>query len=744
MKRLTKWLFAGLALLGVAAYIPTFPPQIALDPREFGAKADVVEGFYQPATTAGNSCFVLAGASFKAPDVNKWIRVQFAGANELWLNAQITTVTDATHICTSIAPTQTIGAATATAMVMYGTDSGAAINAAFTAAAANNWSVMLQNGHYMTSIPLTCPIPNNSFGFNNNFIQVSALCQMAPGTEISAMAPMTSVITYGSDANDYSGYIRHGVVADGSIDGGFVAQYDQDFPCFEVLNRQRVETKDFLHAGVHVGSSSCPQTSASLRDDHNSNSRTASGVVITGCTGTTTYTCTTQWQHGFGNQGRTKHPVIAITSSNVPQLAKSFFSITVTSPTTFTLDNTNATGWPAFSGTALAYLSMPTMQLSLPISGVTNANPAVITVPSTANMATNDKELITDVSAGDLGMTTGTYASARKCVDGVYPITVVDGTHFSVPVDTTGCTAYTSGGWALYWLPITQLEAWLYEDTASDMNVTENEGYGFRVAYIANNGGYEGRYSGHVYNLGEQGELLAGAYLGGGNDVTKFHVDCPAKFGLIFWGPGNSGSFTEHCAGISVGLPIAPAFNSVVRLASNLAELPQGLGLSYVQPTFNLTGGYAIGDTGNTIIYTFSSAFPYLDGYNPFGSQIGFTEQSDIAFTQAPVNILSGGLAVSAGTLNGSGVSGNLLMGNDAFLYGYKTSQSAIDSGLQFSASGQGLSFYTANTFRGFLRSTGDLDILAPGYTANNVSGVSCSGAPTGSYAVTNGIVTHC
>lgn len=68
----------------------------------------------------------------------------------------------------------------------------------------------------------------------------------------------------------------------------------------------------------------------------------------------------------------------------------------------------------------------------LVITGITRADPAVITVASTATIT--DGETVT-IDGGDM-----------VDIDGTYVATVIDGTTFSVPVNSTGFTLYTTGG----------------------------------------------------------------------------------------------------------------------------------------------------------------------------------------------------------------------------------------------------------------------------------------------------------
>jgi hypothetical protein len=68
------------------------------------------------------------------------------------------------------------------------------------------------------------------------------------------------------------------------------------------------------------------------------------------------------------------------------------------------------------------------------ISGVTQGNPGIVTYAGTVPYRTGDTAIITAVS----GMT--------QLNNNYYPITVIDPTHFSIGVDTTAFTPYSSGG----------------------------------------------------------------------------------------------------------------------------------------------------------------------------------------------------------------------------------------------------------------------------------------------------------
>jgi hypothetical protein len=84
----------------------------------------------------------------------------------------------------------------------------------------------------------------------------------------------------------------------------------------------------------------------------------------------------------------------------------------------------NAKGWLGLSGVAIA--------------GISNANPAVVTFASPPP---------TPLSSG---LVVGIFAvnGMTQVNGGEYAITVIDPTHFSIPVDATAFGVYTSGGYA--------------------------------------------------------------------------------------------------------------------------------------------------------------------------------------------------------------------------------------------------------------------------------------------------------
>jgi Concanavalin A-like lectin/glucanases superfamily len=114
-------------------------------------------------------------------------------------------------------------------------------------------------------------------------------------------------------------------------------------------------------------------------------------------------------------------------------------SITGSSTLTVTMSHAGYTEtWTGVPTDALCFAAVLDNQPLPPlqtggISGATNASPTVITVTSTSTMVSGSTVMIAGV-----GGNTG--------ANGTWIATVLSGTTFSIPVNTTGASAYTSGG----------------------------------------------------------------------------------------------------------------------------------------------------------------------------------------------------------------------------------------------------------------------------------------------------------
>ena len=683
---------------GINTFIhPVFPSQ-AVSPTALQAPIiptlpDTIELFATVTSSLANKDITLGGGSFTTADVGKLIRVEAIGPNERWLNTSITAVADATHITVADQPTQAV-TAYASQKVIYGSDQATSIQAAFTAAANAGRAAYINAGHYLVGSALTCPIPANASSYANNFYEPPALCDMAAGTIVDYVgsARIGAVITYG--APSYAGYIHSGHMTGGTVNCGFNANYAQEIPFAIDVSRAFVGTKNCMHAGLHMGSQSAPAEGGGLTDIEDQYIRETSSVTVSTCTtGSATITCTTTQPHGFCNQGRTKQPVVAIIGASTGYFSTDWFRVTCPSATAFTIKGVDGTTWGTWSGTAQASITMPSMRVPQKIVGVTLANPAVVNVPDTSDLTNGDAIHIAET----IGLTSGTGTSARKCLDGVYTLTVVDATHYSVPVDTSACTAYSTGGWSEQWVDPTTADACVYMDYASDNNVFRGTCQGVRFGYVHNPAyaGYDGKIiAPHVWDYASDGSIFAAVYAGGKTRIDDLQVDTPAKYGAMFFGNfGNSVAGMEiNGNGFGNGTWMRNNYTALVRMSANAAE-------GGVAGHVNIRDGVLHGATALlNAAYVRSSNFPFTAGLDIYGDVVG-VDQS--LYVVSPQNSTFG---VPGGTV---GFSQGATVQAGQYVSAWKTTPGTVDSGIQFDATGQTLGFYTANAWRGGIQSDG-------------------------------------
>lgn len=252
---------------------------------------------------------------------------------------------------------------------------------------------------------------------------------------------------------------------------------------------------------------------------------------------------------------------------------------TILSATQIQLLNVDTSGYGALPGTSYAYLNFPSSRVTKQITGVTNANPAVI--------GTNVAHLLTTGDLTDVAEIFGMPALV-----GQFPATVIGGagsTSFSIPVDTrqfyantaAGIAATASGtyfavrgalylntagsavfqhtlpwfltdwgtwssfgpGWAMQWVPHLDCDIAEYCDDATDVDDTNLYSRHFRIHQAHNPAkcGWDGKKNGgHFYNFPEAGEQLCAYYIGGDNNCVQIQSDGPFRY--VFWafGPRNS------------------------------------------------------------------------------------------------------------------------------------------------------------------------------------------------------------
>ena len=368
----------------------TFDPskwQLALSGGSYQAETyqitgnKVTQGFYNLATTASSTSVVIGGANFTGANVGDYIRLKFCGpaAQALWLTTKITAVADATHITVRDAPTQTVTVTNSSALITWGTDQAAGLQAYIEDCRAKRATPRLGAGIYLVSQTIYSKPGNSAVGYDNNFDQTPSLLTMDNGAVITAVEPMTSVVVYGSNAADYSGFLRSATFGGGMIDGGFLANYGADVPMYVDATRMNQATKNTLLAGVRWGNLTATGTSLTVNKAYTaaSGSGGTNGTAtysLVGGTGTpATLNCT--WAGG----------VLTVNGVNSP----GSYSVMPPNPVTLAYVSGTASGWAGAQVNAISLVNGGgSLDLNcshhrdityVPITGINSASPPVVT-----------------------------------------------------------------------------------------------------------------------------------------------------------------------------------------------------------------------------------------------------------------------------------------------------------------------------------------------------------------------------
>ncbi len=287
---------------------------------------------------------------------------------------------------------------------------------------------------------------------------------------------------------------------------------------------------------------------------------------------------------------------------NQYMLRNKWFRVESATANTLTLANVDAatndgTTWGAFSGTATVYMTMPTMDVTAPVYGLTTLGATTVEVRTwTHGYTTGDKVFIADT----FGYSTG----GNSCVDGEYTITVTATDKFTIEVPSTaGCSAYVGSGFITPWHG-DDFESAIFFDNATDGDVHGIKSYGTRFGIYSNPllAGWDGKVGFHHYNYSENGETLAGAYLGGTADVTSGQQDCPARYAFWFFGPYSKVTASSFNNGACTPFPQRKNYSSFIRLDKNASA--------------SVTTSTMKGDAKYPNLFTVSSPVAYVYGYN--------------------------------------------------------------------------------------------------------------------------------
>lgn len=260
-----------------------------------------------------------------------------------------------------------------------------------------------------------------------------------------ASAAITSVLTFGSTASDYTGCFFDGLVEGGTFDANFLATNCIRAPFVRQFRVDGAECRNAVGQYIKIGSDSSPATSFE--------------GIVTNC--------------------RTGRDLI-----------------------------------------------------TLNISGITKANPGVITFSAAHGLTTGDVLCLTSI--GGMTELEGTYVTA----------TVTSSTQVSIGVNTSGYTTYTSGGYGYKTVMGTSITGVYFENCTDNhahnciLTGTEIGLDGLTVA------GTLGIYNAkialcHAWNYLENGRILYGFAVGGDCTLMGCQVDGPFSYAYRWRALGN-------------------------------------------------------------------------------------------------------------------------------------------------------------------------------------------------------------
>lgn len=356
---------------------------------------------------------------------------------------------------------------------------------------------------------------------------------------IRARSGGTYLVKLGSLASDYSGLLRNAEFELPTIDGYnftftkaplYLPFFKDIQVCWTVKNAKRM---------VWLGDTTAPAPSAGIKGQRNYERELNLWYrpVATAGNGINP-TITFAAPHSLWPSSGRRCVCINFGGAGWAPISNKSLDVLVLSSTSIQLLNVDSTAYGAV-GTSNAYLNFESMAIAKQISGVTNANPCVVTTAVPHLLATGDTVDLAEIGGMDPDLDAG-----RTGVQGQYVVTVLTSTTFSISsLNTTNTTTYgvyNSGlgpGSAMPWVPLANCDIGEYFDNCTDGDMSNSFIQQVRIPIYHNpaTGGYDGKYTNnHFYNFPEAGEILTPIYGGGDNVMEGNQVDGPFRYSAWF------------------------------------------------------------------------------------------------------------------------------------------------------------------------------------------------------------------
>lgn len=495
------------------------------------------------------------------PDQGRWVSITYGGAQTSYFWNSVyppNTIGDAVHNNTPLTPFDFASLVTG-GVVAAGQDDTPAFVALAAAYTATGRRIHMPDlgGPYLVKADQVIFTPPPSY---NAAYRIPPAITMDKSAIIRATSSGTFLIQLGTLASDYSGFLRQADFDLGEIDGNnFTFTKAPLYVPFFLDCRINSSTRNAVRCAWY-GDTSAPTASAGLKGkrscDRDLDLWAANVATITNAVNPTVTLSSANPNWATSGAG-----VVCIDTSGVPTawtaINNLFLDITILTATTFIINNIDSTGFGSWSGTGTVYLNFASNRVSKQITGVTNANPCVIT--TAVNHLFNNGNTV-DIAE----------IFSMPTLIGQFTATVLSATTFSIPVNTTSTSTWgswgsTGPGWAMQWVPFNQCDIGEYYDNASDIDDSECYIKNRRVGIYNNptTSGYDGKKAqAHFYNLIEAGEILCAYYLGGDNNCVQTQCDGPFRY--VFWAFGPRNSSTQCSTNYNL-LNSRPPYGCLVR-----------------------------------------------------------------------------------------------------------------------------------------------------------------------------------
>lgn len=502
-----------------------------LYPQWFGARGNCKVEFHTVSITAGGNVLSLGSALSSVGAVGQRIFVERAGPSGRQLITAITGINGARTQIT-LQDNATRALTSQSIVLLYGDDDYAGLQAMMNWAYANNCSACIPPG--MSGIWLITDELNwlqpVSTATNIREAQIPSLIRDSGATLkwAAATGPGKVALRYGSGST-YDQLLRDGHLGGGITDCSHVIDAGVAVPFALNTVLSDVKVINIKKDGIKVGDNAALGATGGVRVEHCWGARDTltRAMTVTGISNAAEAVV------NCADYNLDDGQVVTITGANVSAANGKFFEIERVNQGQLKLVGVDSTGWGAFVGTALMYACLPTERVSWEITGVTQANPAVMSLSQAPGKPDGTRIEIHAIEGMFQLEGVDVYLKAKANPN---EFELYTDAGLTIGVNSTGYAAYSGGGFATEYVDPDAMETFIRFENSTDCKTSSNSARGIRVGIAGDV--YGGTHTdNHFYDLMVDGSLYAHYRLGGKNCVFAPYLDGPLKYGFI-WGAG--------------------------------------------------------------------------------------------------------------------------------------------------------------------------------------------------------------